>query len=604
MFQLRDKSASLGNSIASASSRSMSCVPFTNDRIGSVKFDLPKFEAFKSDKNVGGEKDKGSCDIDVKSVASEINCNKNTISSELDSKSALDSDGRASLSITELNKLKRNAFFNNMDCPNAQSKSVGKLNKEGSSEKVKRVIENFKSEINKTKKDMSEIDLLKSPGKVMELVENFEKKENSNAVCKSKFESGSPEKIVATIKAINDKSYYDKNSGDELGRDELPKCKPKLANDVKEQLIVSTKNETHPFDCSTRFSSSSTESCRVEVKNDGVANAGLRDTSKKYLTDSNIANKENIDTHKKPDDKFTQSVSEVDQISVSNRGHEPEDFRAGKNRTPERTEKDSDETPQMELKKNDFKSEVGTQNVLASTAHSNSAKSTKIDESNKPIPAQRKSKVAFEKNLNSSSTMNPFPLPPKPRTKIPTSLLPDNSVTSTSNIQTPPEPPPRPDNTFLKSVNSKRNESVIESGKQEGKSAMNATRLQPDSSTGKVPFISAPVVTSLEPQPLPLDLKSIPSTPSSPARKLIKPKNAVQSPPSLLNPSSAEKEKTKTSGSTLENLKAMLTLGRKPINVNSPRSIRKKNALLASESMTSYMKTFFSESIQLKAKLF
>ncbi|KAK6645545.1 hypothetical protein RUM43_001822 [Polyplax serrata] len=562
MFQLRDKSASLGNSIASASSRSTTCVPFRKDRIGSVKFDLPKFDSFKSDKLIEGEKDKMACDTDVKTIASEVN--KKSLSNVLDTKAA---SHPTSLSITELNKLKRNAFFNNMECTRAQSDVTGKLRKEGSSDKVKRVVENFKSEINKTKYDVAELEGFKSPGKVMELIESFEKKEILNSRNKSDsytlekphgFKEAQEKKISGQSNVVSNCDAADKNNLSEY-KAISPEGRKETNAMEHCDLDKNNSNESSP-----RSSSSSVKTCiedySIGMKNNSVPDVNPKEHQmKQNSSEENISYKENICNSNK---NVECSAVDVDCINGASKKLENMNDKIGK--SDENISGYVDMDRNGGLLKNEMPDQGNTSGLMR-----------KNEDSSKPIPAQR-SKIPFDKNLNASSVSNPFPLPPKPRTKYMTTSQDNNLAGNPLNNQTPPEPPPRPNNTFSKPVTYKRGEIVVEARKNEVKnsSVTDIVRILPEPPSPRGPPTPIPIIVTPEPQVVHHDNTSVSSTPSSPVRKVTKAKNATSS-------SSSEKEKPKSSGGTLESLKSMLILGRKSGSLNSPRSLRKKSSMLA-----------------------
>lgn len=588
MFNLRDKSASLGNSIASASSRSTMCVPFTKERIGSVKFDLPKFESFKNDslnnnKHVGGDRDKEFCDIDTKATVLEVGLTDDEVPSACET-NTLDNGERASLSISELNKLKRDAFFNNMDSQFPQGDSKENWAKEGSSDKVKRVIENFKSEINKTKRDMSELDALRSPGKVMVLVENFEKKENEVLISKSKSEFRSNEKLAG--KLAGETGHLDKSRStpafNTMDLSEYLERKSRFAEEGKENVssLVGTKAISLPYQVAA-----SGEKPPVNYQSKPLLKYNKNDCKVKEKVFKNINPKEtcNLTKNGSPE-KTLPEVSAVEAEKKINTELERDCFQYecesnGNSINIIKSISDNKSSHGKLTKKSVIEPlQVEYQQKPEQTKESSPLLSPHLVISSKnvipikPIPAQRKSKMPPE-TLNNSSLTPPGPLPPKPRTKLPTPEPHPKISPNSSNAQSPPEPPPRPESTFTK-VPPKNRDSTVPLRKYDGSTSTvsDIVRVLPDSGTPnrKGIVISAPISTTTIPQTLSFDLKPPSATPSSPVKKTAK-------------SSSSDKEKSKTSGSTLESLKAMLTLGKKPANINSPRSIRKKNAMLASE---------------------
>ena len=567
MFQLRDKSASLGNSIASASSRSTSCVPFTKTRIGSVKFDLSKFDnEIKNDKIICTEKEKNSQVVVVASVPdvdgsttveTKSENKKNLTKNDSDEKNCVNLTSQTTnLSITELNKIKRNAFFNNMECcSNTQSnETIDKLAREGSSDRVKRVIENFKSEIiNKSKKDSTEIEIVKSPGKVMELVENFEKKENMN-----------PPTVRNKINLnLMGKSIREKNNLNKI-------CDISVCNNVNNENVndMKRKSEDDDDDNVKETTFSDVENVKRLNLNDksssdeepfiSTGNKNFQDVVESKTNNSNnnkFYNEINENNNNNNFDKT--SFKDKNDISMISSGE-------SLNITDETKIINSEESNQNEYKMESNKEEdqMSAEALITTTTNNNEK------ESFKPIPAQRKSKMTGDSNKNL------YPLPPKPRTKLPNSSSSDDNNAlhhgvANKNNEKPPEPPPRPDSTFLKLPTIKSGNFIEIVNKKPGK----------DSTTvEKGLTISAPLITMMPETPsLPLNLQPVSPMPSSVPSERKKTSKSSSSFGSCSN------EKTKNSVSTLESLKAMLTLGRRATNVNSPRSMRKKNAMLASE---------------------
>lgn len=538
MFQLRDKSASFGNSIATPPSRPATCMPFTKDKVGNVKFDLPKLETLKhaqSDKIISEEKDKSKCDNDsvtpTQSKHDSVSCARNSSFENID----MNSNGNVKLSISELNKLKRDAFFNNMDC------SQNDLKKE----------EEVKSE-----------DLPKASGKVLQLIGSFERKEiEQKPVTKPKPEICKKPNWDSNPWKNREKSRLDKSSSTpayDLSENDTPEPIPDLLpknkthKNLSDDEVLEQKKSDREMDAKFESEKENHGQMVNTINNhllpDGdfygkIAPKQLDDDSPDF---KNLS--ENMDTPKTNEYKNRKKMGEIlDTVNLALvELKEREDHYERREQLKEANQKIVIPTPR-EMKSNQPNQEI-----------------------NKPVPAQRKTKMPNDRRES------PSPLPPKPRPRPLPPLDQNDVLRPPLRNRTPPEPPPRPESTFSKPPACKRND-------------RNEEAVGNDSRKGSIISIPVPISPISITPPIyeagnrTNEMKHSPSL-FLPERSTIK---STGSP--LLGRTTpvlsvtTEKEKHKTGGGTLESFKAILTLGRKPASFNSPRSIRKKNTLLASK---------------------
>ncbi|KAL0270564.1 UNVERIFIED_CONTAM: hypothetical protein PYX00_007933 [Menopon gallinae] len=547
MFQLRDKSASLGNSIATSPARPSTCINFSKAKMGSVKFDLPKMEPpsnnpGSNDKIIAEERDKARCDKEPSATSLFPAVEKNS-DNGAEPVSAGAVNGSSKMTISELNKIKRDAFFNDMDC---SGNGIPKCVSEDSSEKVKRIIENFKSEVSNIKIEISEPEIIHTPGKVSQLIGSFERKE------------------------IGRKSEKDKQDGLRRGKGNSEESRG--GSDYMDMLRNKKK------DCDL-----------------GIVQFSLTDTAS--ITKSNL----DIDKNADEPESHGQMVNTINDFLLPDRDY----YGSGDFKTKDCQQFDEDDDSNVsdydyrtcneargivdtvnlalvELKQRqdhyDFrtkqKEEANTTRSEFGKEISSSSSASSLDrcsemlkqepDAKKPIPTQRKSKMPPEK-LNDAS-LPAAPPPPKPRArameKVPELVHTPGGIKPPVKSRTPPELPPRPESTFSKAR------------KPEPKENKEDVKMNEVTISTSVPAVNIPATSYSNKNH---EIKQVPS-PNLPVKE-IKSGHSTRGPStSVLN---VVTEKPKSTGSPLESLKAMLSLGRKPLSFSSPRSVRKKNAMLA-----------------------
>lgn len=549
MFQLRDKSASLGNSIATSQVRPSTCINFSKAKIGSVKFDLPKVEppsnnTGSNDKIIAEERDKTHCDKEpnLSSVVTEVEKNSDDCSAELATFGAM--NGSSKMTISELNKIKRDAFFNDMDC----SRNIGsKCVSEDSSEKVKRIIENFKSEVSNIKIEISEPDFIHTPGKVSQLIGSFERKEIGRN-CEKDSRDG-----LRKVKRNSEESH--------VGSDHANMNKS-IEKDCDSGIVQFSFTDISHDNKSNPDIEKSTEEPESHGQMVNTINYFLL-PDRDYYGTSDYKTKD----CQQFDEEYDSNGSEYEYRTFNEARGIVDTVNLALVELKQRQDHYDVRTKQKE-EANSLRSELGKEISSSSSTSSVDRCSEKFKrevDSKKPIPTQRKSKMQQDKS--SDSSFRSSPPPPKPRARViekgSECMLSPAGIKPPVKSRTPPEPPPRPESTFTKP----RMPDVIEN--------------KEDFILGESIATSFPAVNISTPSysNKNYELKQVPS-PHMPVKELKSSHFGRGPSTSVLN---VVTEKPKSSGSPLESLKAMLSLGRKPLSFNSPRSVRKKNAMLARE---------------------